>query len=190
MQTLFDRTQSFLAVIDVQVPFLEKLDTATRLGLVERITWVTRLAAALEVPVLAMGETMNTNGPLHPEVQAALPPGTKVHDKRVFGMAGQADILAAARAMGRPQAVLIGMETDVCVAQSALGLRDAGFAVAVIADATGSPGSAHADGLMRLRFAGITVMEIKALFYDWVHDVATSDSLPELTNRLPGGLSL
>ena len=53
------------------------------------------------------------------------------------------------RRSGRKTAVLVGLETDVCVAHSALGLLGHGYQVAVVADATGSPGTAHGFGLER-----------------------------------------
>ena len=90
----------------------------------------------------------------------------------VFGLAGQPDILAAVRATGRKTAILAGLETDVCVAQSAIGLLQAGYRVAVVADAVGSPGAAsHAAGLERIRLAGCILASVKGLFYEWVRTI-------------------
>jgi nicotinamidase-related amidase len=55
----------------------------------------------------------------------------------------------------RLTAVVVGFETDVCVAQSAIGLREHGFDCAVVADATFSSGEMHARSLDRLSAAGI-----------------------------------
>ena len=52
--------------------------------------------------------------------------------KPTFGLAGTPEILAAVRETGRTTAVVVGCETDVCVAQSAIGLREQGFGVTVI----------------------------------------------------------
>ncbi|MCW3783173.1 isochorismatase family protein [Defluviimonas salinarum] len=187
---LFHRSKSFLAVIDVQKLFVDKLAPEARAPLVDRIRWLIGTARRLGIPVLAMAEDIARNGPPLPEIVAALGADVPVHDKRVFGLAGQPDILAGARAFQRPQAVLVGLETDVCVAQSALGLLAAGFRVAVLVDATGSPGDCHGAGLDRMRDAGITVTTVKGIFYEWVRDLDTLATVRADLGPLPDGMTL
>jgi hypothetical protein len=67
----------------------------------------------------------------------------------VFGLAGQASIVDAVTGTGRDQFVLVGMETDVCIAHSAIGLLALGHRVAVIDDATASPPPHHDYGIAR-----------------------------------------
>lgn len=188
---LFDRSASLLCVIDVQKVFLDKLDAGDAGPLVARIVWLVHAAVALGVPVLAMAEDIARNGPPHQSVRDALPEGTVIHDKRVFGLAGQPDMLGAVRASGKSQMILCGLETDVCVAQSALGLKAAGFQVGVAADACGSPGPCHGAGLARMRGTGIVETSIKAVCYEWVRDLDTLARVkPLLGKGLPEGLSL
>ncbi|MFC2968197.1 isochorismatase family protein [Acidimangrovimonas pyrenivorans] len=188
---MIDRARSVLAVIDVQDGFLDKLEPAERAPLVARIAWLMRVARALELPVIAMGEDLPANGPPVAPVLAELPPGTPVHDKRVFGLAGEAGILSALQATGRDQAVLVGLETDVCVAQSALGLAGLGWTVAVAADGCGAPGPAHAAGLARLSAAGVIVGTVKSLYYEWVRDLDTHAAVKAAVGgELPEELSL
>lgn len=187
---VFDRSKSFLALIDVQKVFVDKLAPEARAPLTGRICWLIGAARLLGIPVLAMAEDLARNGPPLPEVAAALGADATVHDKRVFGLAGQPAILAAARAFDRPQAVLVGLETDVCVAQSALGLLATGFRVAVLADATGSPGACHQAGLDRMRDAGITVTTVKGIFYEWVRDLDTLAAVRADLGSLPDGMTL
>ena len=109
----------------------------------------------------------------------------------VFGLMGQADIRAAVAAAQRDCFVLAGLETDVCVAHSALGLAAAGHRAVVIDDACGSPPPHHEHGLRRLRDAGITVTSLKGIFYEWVRDLETYHRLkPQLNEPLPPGLTL
>jgi hypothetical protein len=49
-----------------------------------------------------------------------------------------------------------------------------GFRVAVVEDAVGSPGSAHAAGLDRMRRAGVIPVVAKQLHYEWMRTVARS----------------
>lgn len=167
---LIDVHDSVLIVIDVQASFLKKLPAAEGALLVQRIRWLIGVAQWANVPLIVTAEDMSRE-PLDPQIGVVLPPETCVYDKLVFGLAGQPDILAAVEQTQRRTAILVGLETDVCIAQSALGLLDCGYRVAVIADATGSPGTAHSFGLERIRQAGGLVLSIKGLYYEWIGSI-------------------
>jgi nicotinamidase-related amidase len=190
-QGLVERDRSALLVIDVQQYFLDKLPADNRAPLVARIGWLMEVATLLGIPVIATAEDIARDGPLVPALSARLAPNTVVHDKQVFGLMDQADIRTAIESTGRTTFVLTGLETDVCVAHSALGLEAAGYRSVVIEDATGSPPPHHAAGIARLRDAGITVTTLKGVFYEWVHDVETYHRIRRaLTGPLPAGLTL
>ena len=125
--SLIDRDASCLIVIDVQQYFLDKLPLDWRKPLVQRIAWLMRVARALDIPIIATAEDMTNDGPLVPELAAELPHGSTVHDKMVFGLAGQSCILDDVRKSGRRDCVLVGLETDVCIAHSAIGLYGRGL---------------------------------------------------------------
>ena len=190
-RTLFHRDKSVLAVIDVQQYFLDKLSLDQREPLVARIAWLMRVARALEIPIIATAEDIADDGPLVPELTALLPQGQAVFDKMVFGLYDQDDIRAAVTASGRSEFVLVGLETDVCIAHSALGLAAAGYRVAVLDDGCASPPPHHAAGLARLREAGVTVTTVKGMHYEWVRDLATLSKLRSTIGKeLPPGLTL
>jgi len=189
--SLFHRDKSCLVVIDVQQYFLAKLPLDQRAPLVARIAWLIRVARALEIPIIATAEDIGGNGSLVPELVALLPEGQAVFDKMVFGLYDQPDIRAAVEACGRSEFILVGLETDVCIAHSALGLMTAGHRVAVLEDGSGSPPPHHVAGLARLRDAGVTVTTIKGMHYEWVRDLATLAKLKTVIGaELPTGLTL
>jgi nicotinamidase-related amidase len=97
----------------------------------------------------------------------------------VFGLAADPGITADIEATGRKTAVLVGLETDVCVTHSALGLLERGYRVVVLADATGSPGTAHNFGLQRMRAAGVILSSVKSIFYEWIRTVPAAQALEE-----------
>ena len=171
---LIEARDSVLVVIDVQSAFIGKLPPKDQESLVEKVCSLVRVASGLEVPVVVTAEDMPTLGGVVPALAESLPPDTKVHNKMVFGLAGEPTILAAIRDTGRKTAVLVGLETDVCVAQSALGLLQEGFDVVAVADACGSPGTAHGFGLERMKGAGVVVTSAKTVYYEWVRTVEGS----------------
>ena len=173
---LLERSDSVLVVVDVQPGFLARewfseQDAAAASAALARAVWLVALAARLEIPVVVTEEEPQRNGSTDPRVTERLPAGTPVLRKPTFGLAGTPEILGAVRGAERGTTVVVGCETDVCVAQSAIGLRDQGFECVVVVDATFSPGEMHARGLDRLAAAGIDRNHAKGVTYEWLRSV-------------------
>ena len=151
-----------------------------------------RVARCLDIPILATAEDVDRDGPLVPELAELMPAESPpVLNKMMFGLYGQTDTRKAADACQRDHFVLVGLETDVCVAQSALGLLAAGYRVTAVEDACGSPPPNHDTGIQRMRDAGITVTPTKGLFYEWVRDLETYHRVEsELNVPVPAGITL
>jgi nicotinamidase-related amidase len=192
---LIERDDSLLVVVDMQIGFFAGHAAAARAGLgdaVARASWLVGVAAALDVPVIVTEEDPARNGATDATVLARAGAATPVFAKHVFGLAGQPDILAAVEATGRRTALLAGSETDVCVAQSALGLLARGFRVGVVTDATFSPGEMHAFGLRRMHEAGVLQLHAKGVYYEWVRTLADARRFEEAHPDLaePPGFTL
>lgn len=181
---LIDRADSILVVVDAQPGFSGATDDAAAAAAQSRAVaaWPAGVAVALEVPIIVTEEDASRNGPTDPAIAGRLPAGTPVFAKAVFGLAALPEILAAVEASGRRIVVLVGAETDVCVAQSAIGLVDRGFRVVVVTDATFSPGSMHELGLRRIRDGGAELHHAKGVFYEWIR---TLDAARRFTSEHP-----
>jgi nicotinamidase-related amidase len=173
---LVERADSVLVVVDVQAGFLARAwfseqDRRSSQAALDRMVWLVALAARLEIPVVVTEEAPDRNGSTDPRVVERLPEGTPVLCKPTFGLAGTPEILTAVRETGRGTAVVVGCETDVCVAQSAIGLLEEGFTCVVVMDATFSPGEMHGRGLDRLASAGVERNHAKGTAYEWLRSV-------------------
>ncbi len=185
-----------LVVIDAQPGFYgperSDVDRDHHRSALDRAAWVVGVARSLDVPVVVTEEDAARNGLTDAGIRAALPPGTRPFDKTTFGAADQQDIDFAVRAHARFTVVLVGTETDVCVAHSALGWRDAGLRPVVVHDAVYSAGEGHANGLRRLQAEGVELVSAKELYYEWLRTLAAVRDLeeryPDLT--APPGFSL
>lgn len=166
---LIERADSLLIVIDAQPGFSgANADEAAAAARSREIAgWLVGVAGALGVPVVVTEEDADHNGPTDSVILDRLPAGTPILPKAVFGLADVPEILAAVAATGRRTAVIVGAETDVCVAQSAVGLRSRDCHVIVVADATFSPGAMHDLGLRRIRDSGAELAHAKAVYYEW-----------------------
>jgi nicotinamidase-related amidase len=76
---------------------------------------------------------------------------------------------------GRGTVLLTGFETDTCIAQSAVELRDAGYRVIVPGDATYSAREdEHQRGIARMSAAGVEIHSSKSVTFEWLEDVETA----------------
>jgi nicotinamidase-related amidase len=173
---LIERADSVLIVIDSQPGFSGGTDDEAVAAARARdvAAWLVGVAAALDVPIVVTEEDAATNGPTDPAIVVRLPPETPVPAKAVFGLADSPEILAVVSSGGRRTAVMVGAETDVCVAQSAIGLRDRGFRVVVVTDATFSPGAMHDLGLRHIRDVGVELLHAKGVYYEWIRTVGAA----------------
>lgn len=182
---LISSDDSVLIVIDAQPSFLAKLPPEAHRLLMQHICWLVGVANWLHIPVVVTAEDLDREGSIDDQLAQTLPPTTAIHNKMTFALTAEPQILGAVRATRRQTAVLVGLETDVCVAQSALGLMELGFQVVVVADGTGAPGTAHEYGLARIRDAGAHVLGSKGLLYEWVRTVAEADRFMRECAGLP-----
>jgi nicotinamidase-related amidase len=168
--SLIDADDSVLVVIDVQDAFLGKLPLEDSERLLNNVCWLIRLAMWKQIPLIVTAEEFQQQ-PLARKLADILPADTPIFDKAIFGLAHQPDILAAVEGTGRKTAVLIGLETDVCVMHSALGLLERGYRVVVVVDATGTSAPGQEIALKRMQNAGAILVNMKGLFYEWLRTV-------------------
>jgi nicotinamidase-related amidase len=167
-KTLIERDDSILVVVDLQEGFLRKLDADRAEMLVDNCRFLVEVANRLCIPTFVTVESADRNGPTTESVRSVLGTSVPERAKAAFGLCGQPDLRVAILEQSRRTAVLVGLETDVCVLQSAVGLLNEGFRTVVVADATGSPGVEHDLGLARAETLGAELIHTKGLFYEWV----------------------
>lgn len=167
---LLDADDSLLVIIDVQDAFLDKLPGQQSTRLLNNICWLIALAQWRQIPLVVTAEELPAQ-PLAPRLVDALPANMPIFDKAIFGLADQPDILAAVAQTGRKTAVLVGLETDVCVMHSAIGLLGQGYRVAVVTDAVGTPAPGQEIGLNRMQRGGAIMVNKKSLFYEWLRTI-------------------
>jgi nicotinamidase-related amidase len=174
---LVRREDSVFIVVDAQKGFfaydgLAEGDAILASKAVARIAWMAGLAALLDVPAVVVEEGPERNGHTDPAILERVPAGTPVIEKPTFGLAAHDAAVDAIRATGRGTAVLAGFETDVCIAQSAIGLLELGFRAVVLEDATyTNAAQEHERGIARMTGAGVERNHCKGLAFEWLHTV-------------------
>ena len=167
---LIDRDDFVLLVIDVQ----DRLAAAMRErdATVAATARLVRAAAIVGAPVVVTRQYPQGLGPTAPEVEAALDEAralvpVDVVDKTAFCACEERDFVSALEATGRRQVAISGMETHICVTQTALALQAAGYRVQVVEDACCSRRPKdHETALSRLRAQGVTVTCSESAIYE------------------------
>jgi nicotinamidase-related amidase len=161
---------SALLVIDVQERLLPHIHDWQRV--LGHIDWLVQVAQRLGVPVAATEQYPKGIGHTHPLVAERLPAGSvgeKLHFSCVDG-----NCLPGLPGMARPQIVVCGIESHVCVLQTVLQLAASGKQVFVVEEAVGSRDPAHkALALERMRAAGIAIVCREMVAFEWLGQAGT-----------------
>jgi len=164
------RDDTALLVIDVQ----QKLAAAMSPPLLERMLRRTRAlvegAQALGLPIAFTEQYPKGLGPTVPVLREGLV-GIQPVEKLRFSAV---DDRLKARLAGRHHVLVAGMETHVCVFQTARELARRGYVTHVVADAVASRTEENrAAGLSLCERAGAVVTVTEALVFDWLRAAGT-----------------
>ncbi len=164
---LLDREQAALVVVDVQEGFRPYASFA---GVAESCRRLLAGARILGLPTLVSEQYPKGLGRTAPELE--LGGGEILIEKTIF---------SAARAEGfdlksRPQVIVCGIETHVCVSQTAHDLLGQGVEVHVPADAVGSRHQLDYErGLERLERAGAVVSTVESALFELLERAGTPE---------------
>src|SRR5499433_2759377 len=163
-----------LGVVDIQERLLPPIHEKERL--VRNSQLLIRLANILELPVVVSTQYAKGLGPTVPAIASLLPKITPV-DKLEFGCFGNGEFCSAISLLsGRNTLLLCGMETHICVMQTALGALNQGLRVHVAADAVSSRTELNWKlGLERMRAAGAVISSTEMMIYEALRSSGTSE---------------
>ena len=174
-----------LVVVDIQQKLLPPI--YQREQLVRNAQLLIRAAGILKIPALVSTQYAKGLGGTVPEI-ASLLPGTEAIDKTLFSCFGS-DMFCAAlkRVPGQRNTLLLcGMESHICVTQTALAALREGYLVHVASDAVGSRTEWNWKiGLERMRDAGAVISSTEMMIYELMR-ASSSEAFKELLPYLKG----
>lgn len=169
---LLNKDKSALVLIDVQEKLTPAVDSHT--NLIGRCEWLIRLANQLSIPVVVSEQYRRGLGPTVPSLRQ-LVPDTAV-DKVYFSCYKDKTFASQWHALQKEQAVLIGIETHVCVLQTALDMLQDQVEVFVVVDAVSSRNPLdYQFGLQRMQQAGAQLVTSEMVFFEWVEQAGTPE---------------
>lgn len=170
---LIDPKNSCLLVVDVQEKLVHAVHDSAQL--INNCLWLLNVANRLQIPTLISEQYPRGLGKTIPEL-LSLVPTKQVMEKVHFSCAASLSCSALLEKVAVRQFVLIGIESHVCVLQTAIGLLEAGYQVFVVADAVSSRSAQDKElALARMRALGVQIVSREMVFFEWVQQAGTAE---------------
>ena len=162
-------SDAFVCVVDLQERLVPTQSSPEEL--LKRVRIMLEGARALEIPLIAAQQYPKGLGPLVPEVKELLPENTFIADKITFSCFASPEFREAAEKLNRRRMILLGVETHVCVLQTALDALKLGYEVYLVEDCTDSRHvSDRAAGIALMRESGVKIVTSEMLLFRLLHD--------------------
>lgn len=167
--------RSQLLIVDMQDRLAAAMEADARASSLHAAGILAHAAGQLDIPVTVSEQYPSGLGSTADILRDQLAGNARVLPKTAFSCCGDTAILDTLKGAHRQQVVVCGMETHVCVLQTALDLLWAGFQPFVVEDAVCSRNPANkANGLHRLRQAGVIVTNCESVLFEWLRDARHS----------------
>lgn len=170
---LLKKENSIVLLVDVQ----EKLTPAVLNcdAFIARCEWLLKLALTMGVPVLVseqypkgLGATIEQLHPYYNKSECI----EKVH----FSCMQQPEYTSRLKELNKNQLIVIGIEAHVCVLQTAMEMKDAGYEVYIVVDAVSSRSDRDLKyALKRMKQEGIHLITGEMVFFEWLRQAGTPE---------------
>lgn len=168
MPNMLDKENSLLLIIDMQEKLVNALDKQI---VVSRTATLAKAAKILGVPTIATQQYPQGLGLTVEAVSENFTPETKIINKNTFSAVKAEGFLNTLKSFNKKQIVICGIETHVCVHQTAADLITEGFEVYVVKDACASRSKYEfKQGIERMQSNGAKISCLEIVLFEWLRD--------------------
>ena len=164
-----------LHIVDVQVNLMKAINGAE--GVTDTVLFLLKAAKVLKIPIIANTQYRKGLGFYVPELEAMMN-GIPRPDKIEFNALENPETRALVDALPEQTSlyILAGVETHICIYQTALGVLRRGFTPWIVADGVSSRRKEdHEYGLRRLEKLGAIVGTAEMLVYELLGRAGSSE---------------
>lgn len=167
----FTADRCVLVVVDLQEKFRDLIHGMDQV--VDGSSRLIRFCQALDIPILVTEHYPRGLGVTLSEIRRLIQPFSCI-EKIHFSCGGNPEFNEAVEKLGRDQIILCGIETHVCIYQTAFDLASDGHQVAVAVDAVSSCSPSDREiGLKRMSEIGIQSMGVQMLMFEILKKAGT-----------------
>lgn len=167
---LLDENDSLLLIVDIQDRLVAALEKDT---VVSKAAKLTAAAKILEIPILVSEQYPKGLGKTVMQIEEHLPDDVCKFEKKSFSLVQEDGFLEKLKTYGRQQIVICGIETHICVHQTAAELLNAGFDVIVAKDACASRNKYEfKQGIEAMQANGAKISCLEIVLFEWLRGAA------------------
>lgn len=178
---LMTRNDSLLLVIDVQERLAPVMDSPR-----EVITNCAKLLAVadkLNIPYIITEQYPKGLGKTIFDLRDAVGENAKYYSKVEFSCTKNNEVMSSIEATGKKQIIIAGIETHICVTQTALELKKLGYEVFVVSNACSSRENLqNVLGLQRMSKNGVDIVSSEMVIFEWL-EKAGSNEFKEISKK-------
>ena len=168
---LCDAATSHLVIIDTQTRLTAAMKEPVREQVIANSSRLCQAATLLDIPITHTEQYPQGLGETEPALQTYL--ASEAIEKTSFSCCKTEPFPSRLAQERRRQIVLCGMESHVCVLQTAMHLKQLGYQVFVVEDAVCSRHKHHhKNALQRLHQAGIVVSSTESTLFEWLQNAS------------------
>ena len=170
---LCNAENSCLMIVDIQ----EKLSAVMPEKVINRLKSnadvLLTAADRLNVPVIVTMQYPKGLGDVENFVKDKLNEKSKCFEKTSFSCLGAEGLLEHLEKLNKKQIIMIGLESHICVLQSAIELTEKGYDVFVVSDAIASRKlTSYETSLTRLEQANIWLLNTESVLFEWLRNAS------------------
>ena len=162
---ILDKNKTVLVVVDFQEAFRSPINDYAQIA--SRISIAVRGFQILNLPIIITEQYPKGLGRTAEEILFSLPPEFEFVEKTAFSSCGANPFMEKLRATGMSQVVLCGLETHICVNQTAHDLLAEGFQVHVLTDCVSSRFAQDKEtALRKMQASGVVLSSVEMALFE------------------------
>lgn len=180
---MLNRDTCGLVLVDVQGKLANNVHQSEQL--IANLKCLLKSCQALSIPVIWLEQYPKGLGKTHPELVSILNDYTEasaVLEKTHFNALAEPDIQHAVKLTGRKQWLIAGIESHICVYQTALGLLSEQYSVYLICDGVASLNNTDKQvAIQSLDRQGVVLSSVEMAIFELLRDASSNAFKPILS---------
>lgn len=178
---VLNREETVFVLVDVQGKLARIVHESEEM--ISNLEKLVQGLRVLDIPIVWLEQYPKGLGPTVENISRHLT-GLEPIPKMTFSACLNGDFTEAVKKTGRKQVLIAGIETHICVYQTAVGLKDLGYGVQVVADAVSSRALSNKNiGLERMKSAGIEWTSVEMALYELLQ-TAEDDAFKQIVQLI------
>jgi nicotinamidase-related amidase len=179
---ILDPNKTALVVVDLQEAFRSPINDFAQIA--SRISIAVRGFQILNLPIIITEQYPKGLGRTAEEILFSLPPEFEFVEKTAFSSCGASQFMEKLQTTGASQVVLCGLETHVCVNQTAHDLLNENYAVHILTDCVSSRFTPDKEtALKKMQASGVVPSSVEMALFELMRD-AQHEQFKEIQNLI------